>query len=84
MKLLNIIFTLLLLIIITSCSNSKAEQRNIPQDGYFEYTGGIWGSIEYKIEQKTIDSCQYIVMFGSQGLHIIHKANCNNIYHINK
>ncbi len=84
MKLLNIIFTLLLIITISSCSNEKSTKNKPTEDGYFEYNNSIWSSMEYKIEQKTIDSCEYIIIFGVEGRNIIHKANCNNKYHINK
>lgn len=35
-----------------------------------------------RLKKKTIDSCQYIIIFGSEGRNIIHKANCKNTQHI--
>jgi len=63
------------IIIFNSCNNIENEKI---EDGYFEYKSGTWGSLEYKIEEKTIDSCEYIVIFGSNKANIIHKANCSN------
>lgn len=65
---------ILLIPLLYSCS-SEDETKN----GYFENTNnGIWGSVEYRIEQKIIDSCEYIIIFGAEGRSIIHKANCKN------
>lgn len=68
---------------VYSCNVSSEEAKNEEpvKDGHFEYDGGIWSSIEYKIEERTIDSCQYIIIFGSEGRNIIHKANCRNAVH---
>ena len=68
---------------VSSCNVISEESKNEapPKDGYFEYDGGMWLSMEYKIEERTIDSCQYIVIFGSEGRNIIHKANCRNAVH---
>lgn len=68
---------------VSSCG-VKAEETKKEEpikDGYFEYKGGTWSSLEYKIEEKTIDSCQYIIIFGSESRNIIHKANCRNHKH---
>jgi hypothetical protein len=70
------------ILILINFSCSETEKENIPlKDGYFEYKGGAWSSTEYNIEEKTIDSCQYIIIFGSEGRNIIHKANCKNLQH---
>lgn len=73
----------MLVVGVSSCNVSGGETKNEapPKDGYFEYDGGIWSSMEYKIEERTIDSCQYIIIFGSEGRNIIHKANCRNAVH---
>lgn len=66
-----------------SCNPKQESEKNeIPPNGYFEYDGGMWGSIEYKIEQVVIDNCEYIIIFGSDNRNIIHKANCINDIHI--
>ena len=56
----------------------KLEQR---PDDYYEYKSGVWSSMEYKVVEKTVDDCEYIIVFGSQGVDIEHKANCKNYYH---
>ena len=67
---------------VSSCNISGGETKNEPlKDGHFEHTNGVWLSTEYKIEEKTIDSCEYIIIFGSEGRNIIHKANCRNPVH---
>lgn len=68
---------------VSSCNVSSEESKNKEpiKDGRFEYEGGIWSAIGYKIEERTIDSCQYIIIFGSEGRNIIHKANCRNAVH---
>lgn len=68
---------------VSSCTVRSEETKNEEptKDGYFEYDGGMWSGIEYKIEERTIDSCQYIIIFGSGGRNIIHKANCKNAIH---
>lgn len=69
---------------LQSCAkyDEKTGEESILNDGYFEYDGGSWSSIEYKIEEKTIDSCEYIIIFGSENRNIIHKANCRNSFHV--
>lgn len=47
----------------------------------YEHKGAMWNGIEYKIVEKTIDSCEYIIIFGSGSRNIIHKANCSNPCH---
>lgn len=80
-----IVFCFCLLIgLIASCSESKNQsqiQNTKIKDGYFEYDGGTWSSVEYRIEEKTIDGCEYIIVFGPQSRNIIHKANCENSFH---
>lgn len=76
MKNLNLI-CLSLIVITTSCSNTNS--KDAPSSA--EHTSGIWGYIDYGIEEKTIDSCQYIIIFGSHGRDIIHKSNCKNKFH---
>ena len=67
---------------VSSCNVSGGETKNEPlKDGYFEHKDGMWSSMDYKIEEKTIDSCEYIIIFGSEGRNIIHKANCRNAVH---
>lgn len=90
MKILSIfriaLFTSLLIIIFltTSCHVAKERKGEKQQDGQYEYENSdkIWTSIDYKIEEKTIDSCKYIIIFGSEGRSIIHKENCDNPFHI--
>jgi len=67
---------------VSSCNISSGENKNeTPKNISYEHTGGVWGSLDYRIEQKTIDSCEYIIIFGSEGRNIIHKANCRNSVH---
>lgn len=68
---------------VSSCAVSSEETKNEEpiKDGSFEYNGGMWDSMEYRIEERTIDSCQYIIIFGAEGRNIIHKANCRNAVH---
>ena len=76
------VLTLISLLLI-SCSQSGRRERHEAnrQPGSHEYTGGIWSSMNYAIEEKTIDSCEYIIIYGSEGRNIIHKANCRNPFH---
>jgi hypothetical protein len=71
----------LCVMLLFSCSSSDSSENVIPKDGTFEYDGGLWVSMNYKIEERTIDSCQYIIIFGVEGRSIIHKANCRNSFH---
>lgn len=67
---------------VSSCNISSGETKNeTPKNVSYEHTEGMWGSLDYQIEQKTIDSCEYIIIFGSEGRNIIHKANCRNAIH---
>jgi hypothetical protein len=67
---------------VSSCNISSGETKNeTPKNVSYEHTKGMWGSMDYQIEQKTIDSCEYIIIFGSEGRNIIHKANCRNTVH---
>lgn len=77
-----IITIAVLAICLYSCEGFKQKNKNnkVTEDR-FEYSGGSWSSLEYKIVEKTIDSCEYIIIFGSQGRNIIHKANCHNQFH---
>lgn len=77
LKIISIIAMSIGLIGIISCNCDVKEIAT------YEHNSGLWGSVEFGIEQKTIDSCEYIIIFGDQGRDIIHKANCNNIYHKN-
>jgi hypothetical protein len=77
MKLLILSVALTLL----SCSQEKQSTATTPTiTKSYEYDGG-WGSMTYAIAEKTIDSCEYIIIFGPDGRNIIHKANCNNTFH---
>ena len=67
--LLSFIITLLI-----SCESSNTPDIN----NYEHLNNNVWFTMEYKIEQKTIDSCEYIIIFGVEGRNIIHKANCKN------
>ena len=66
---------------VSSCNFSGGETKNETQKHVYEHTGGLWSSLDYEIEQKTIDSCEYIIIFGSENRNIIHKANCRNSVH---
>jgi len=82
-----ITMTIGLLGIIACNCNNENTLKNVEKSTEYSYkhtTGGLWRSVEFGIEQKTIDSCEYIIIFGLDGRNIIHKANCNNIYHKNK
>ncbi len=71
--------------IISSCSISTIEAKNESiKCESFEYDGGMWSSMQYGIAQKTIDSCEYIIIFGTEGRNIIHKANCRFCIERNK
>ena len=73
-------------IIACNCNNEHTS-KDVEKSTEYSYehtTGGFWGSVEFGIEQRTIDSCEYIIIFGPSGRNIIHKANCNNIYHKKK
>ena len=68
----------------SSCENQSSEtETEVESKTNYEYTGGIWLSMEYALRERTIDSCEYIVIFGTQGTNIIHKANCDNQFHKN-
>lgn len=76
-----------LIILLSSCDRvkeelilEKANANAKPSSNHWEHTGGIWGSVDYRIVEKTIDSCQYIIIFGTDSRNIIHKANCRNPY----
>lgn len=67
-----------------ACSNSpqkndcnQSTESPEPASTY-QYDDDFWSSVEYDIEEKTIDSCEYIIIIGIETSHIIHKANCNN------
>lgn len=93
MKIINklLIYSLYILLVISifSCSTRNSEIKNseiekdnkVETTGHYEYKEGLWGVIKYKIEEKTIDECEYIIIFGSEGRNIIHKANCSNSFH---
>jgi len=81
-----IILTFLVLVVISACTvRIPKEEENKPSTPYnYERSDTIhdyWGSIEYQINEKTIDSCEYIIIFGIDGRDIIHKANCDNPFH---
>ena len=72
-------------IIACNCNNEHTSKNVETNTKYgYEYTDGIWMRMNYALEQKTIDSCEYIIIFGTDGRSIVHKANCNNIYHKKK
>jgi hypothetical protein len=87
-KIISIIAIAIGLLGIISCNcNNEHTSKDVKKSTEYSYehtTGGFWGSVEFGIEQRTIDSCEYIIIFGSDGRNIIHKANCNNIYHKKK
>lgn len=66
-------------ILLSSCG--KPKEKSADADAY-EVKGEVWATMEYKIVEKTIDSCEYIIIFGVEGRNIIHKANCDNLYHL--
>jgi len=67
-------------LLFTSCKSSDESHENVKQisSDHYEYTNGAWHSMEYRTTIKTIDECQYIILFGTDGRNIIHKENCNN------
>jgi hypothetical protein len=72
----------LLTIGVSSCNSGSEETESEPlKDGYFVHKKGMWSGMQYKIEETTIDSCEYIIIFGIDGRNIIHKANCKNTAH---
>ena len=82
------ILTVIVLIIFSTlfvgCDKKAHEenQKNHKSDARsFEYGGGVWNSTEYAIIEKTIDDCEYIIIFGVNTSNIIHKANCENYIH---
>mgnify|MGYP000163741544 CR=1 FL=1 len=88
------LFALSILLTLFSCSSDldkkiektvkNAERQDSLKNGAYEHTeaGVFWGSMDYKIEERIIDSCEYIIIFGTEGRNIIHKANCNNSFHL--
>ena len=64
-------------IIFFSCNKSQEIEINTN----YEHTKGIWFDMEYSINEKIIDSCEYIIIFGQHSRNIIHKANCKNKFH---
>lgn len=64
-----------ILFILLSCSIEDKKT------GSYENDNTNWSSMEYMIEEKTIDDCEYIIIFGVDGRNIIHKANCRNSFH---
>jgi hypothetical protein len=73
MKNLFILFTILFFCSCNHIDNTRANGA-LSEQGHFEHkTGEVWASMDYKIEEKTIDSCEYIIIFGSEGRNIIHK-----------
>jgi hypothetical protein len=86
LKIISIIAMSIGLIGIISCNCNYEHTPNGVEKSTeysYEHTDGIWLSTEYAIEQKTIDSCEYIIVFGQRGRNIIHKANCKNSFHLN-
>ena len=37
-----------------------------------------WHTAQYNIHEKTIDGCEYIIVFGEYGRSIVHKHNCDS------
>lgn len=69
-------------LIIVSCTDTTKENYDTAKiQESNEYTGGMWGNLTYQIEEKTIDSCQYIILSGNKTQSIIHKPNCRNSFH---
>jgi hypothetical protein len=73
--------TMAVIISISSCSNVGEESEKHAEVVSYEHSSGTWYVVEYQIIEKTIDSCQYIIIFGTDGRNIIHKANCRNKFH---
>lgn len=77
-----LIVVLVVFIIVVPVNPKGDDNKSEPSDKWdFEYDGGVWSSMEYIIEEREIDSCQYIIIFGVEGRNIIHKANCRNPFH---
>lgn len=78
-----VLISILAFCVLVACAPNNNGETNTPDSsvGKYEYDGGGWSSMEYKVEEKVIDSCEYIIIFGSDGRDIIHKANCNNPFH---
>ena len=85
------ILTVTLLMLSVSCAQQDsrnpstttvpAKDTIVEKPYSYEHSSGMWSSIDYMITERTIDSCEYIIIFGSEGRNIIHKANCNNPFH---
>lgn len=69
----------MMVFIAINSSSGESPKENAQQH---EYSGGMWTSVQYKIREVCIDSCEYIVIYGPDGRNIIHKANCENPFHI--
>lgn len=69
------------LMMLTGCSAESDETKDKYTGGRTEYTGGVYSEFSYAIDVQTVDSCEYIICYGSKGRTIIHKANCKNPFH---
>lgn len=84
----NIILILIFAVTLVSLNScSKIDEHDsavssVAEDGYFEYNNGMWTDMMYRIEEKVIDSCEYIIIFGPGDRDLVHKANCNNPEHL--
>jgi hypothetical protein len=77
------VLLVLLFIMLVACTKREPEHqfKMTSTAGQFEYSGGMWSSMDYAIAEKTIDGCEYIIVFGVEGRCITHKANCENPFH---
>lgn len=58
----------------------KAKRANNLQSKSINTESIILGS-SYSINEQTIDSCEYIIVFRARGICIVHKENCSNPIH---
>lgn len=73
------LFVITAFVMLTSCV--KEGSRETPNRSDNESKSSFIGSTEYIINEKTIDSCQYIIVSGVEAQAIVHKPNCRNTFH---
>lgn len=79
------IVSVIIILFMLGRENSKASELTPENPEYpYEFDGTVWNSVEYKILEYRIDSCEYIIIIGVEGRNIIHKANCDNEFHLNR
>lgn len=61
--------------------SNKPVEKSIKDGQYEHLTDDMWSSIDYRIEERKIDSCEYIIIYGTDSRNLIHKANCRNAFH---